>query len=118
MRKFKKNIHLAKEYKLYQIKQEIAQYSRDYPTPKYLSFMLEMCLQGWEVKLYTATVSKYIFLTKKDIVYKIRFSNHKPIYSRQMENDCDYYVGISHKNSFTTEQIIEKINAQNNGTGN
>lgn len=115
---FKKNIHLAETYKLYRIKQVIAQYPKEYPVPKYLQFMLEMNQRGYETLLYTAQVSKYVFLKKGFDVYKIRFSNHRPIYSREQENDCDYYVGISHKNSFNTEQIIEKIIAKSHGTGN
>jgi len=91
------------------IKREIETYPSKYPTPKYLLFMHEMLLNGWKVQLYTAEVSKYVFVSKDDLIFKIRFSNHKPRYSREIENDCDYYVGISHLQSKTTSEIIQII---------
>lgn len=68
-----------------------------------------MLEKGWRVKLYTARVSKYVFVLKEGEIYKIRFSNHRPLYEKEMENDCDFYVGISHFQTSTTEQIIKKI---------
>jgi hypothetical protein len=72
-------------------------------------FIREMLREGWEVKIYEVDRSKYVFITKDDFIFKIRFSNHKPIYQRQKANDCDFYVGISHRQTFTTEEVIKKI---------
>lgn len=107
---FRKNIHLARKCKLSDINILIDTYPKRYPTPKYLLFIKQMLESGWEVKLYKSGVSKYVFTIKGNDIFKIRFSNHKPIYGRQLENDCDFYVGISHAQVYTTEQIIAKIN--------
>lgn len=107
--KFKKNYHLAKHCRLKKINNLIEFYPKQYPTPKYLLFIKTMIELGWEVKLYKAGVSKYVYVVKDDIIYKIRFSNHKPLYYKELENDCDFYVGISHKQVSTTEAIIKKI---------
>lgn len=106
---FKKNLHLAKEFSLIKTTGMIASYPKQYPTPKYLIFIREMLKNGYTVKVYTAGISKYIFIIKDDEIYKIRFSNHKPLYLKECENDCDFYVGISHMTVNTTEQIIAKI---------
>lgn len=109
-----KNYHIAKTCRLKQISQRIENYNKQYPTPKYLQFIKTMLEHGWSVKLYVAGVSKYVFVEKDQHIYKIRFSNHKPIYQREIENDCDFYVGISHKTVHKTEEIVnilqEKLN--------
>lgn len=87
----------------------IETYDPRYKPPKYFEFIKTMILNGWTVKLYTAGVSKYIFVIKGMHIYKIRFSNHKPIREKELENDCDFYVGITHLQASTTEQVIEKI---------
>lgn len=106
-----KNIHKAKRLDKRKVEQLIASYPERFPTPKYLSFMHTMLCEGWDVKIYVAKVSKYVFVRRfvKDIehVYKIRFSNHRPIYEKQLENDCDFYVGISHGAVHTTDAIIK-----------
>jgi hypothetical protein len=107
---FKKNLHIAKEYKLKKIIKMIENYPKEYATPKYLIFMKTMLENGWHVKLYVANkVSKYVFIIKGNDIFKIRFSNHMPLYYKEIENDCDFYVGISHKQISTTEQVIKKI---------
>lgn len=80
-----------------------------FPAPKYLLFIKEMMESGWEVKIYEVKRSKYIFLIKGDDIFKVRFSNHKPIYEREMAGDCDYYVGVSHTATHTTEEIIKLL---------
>lgn len=109
MFKFKKNMHIARTCHLGHIKKLIENYPKRYQTPKYLSFIRNMLEDGWKVKLYEAGVSKYVFVVKDQCIFKIRFSNHKPIYSKQQENDCDYYVGISHKDARTAEDVEETI---------
>lgn len=87
----------------------IAKYPKQYTPPKYMFFMLDMLRDGWEVKLYTARVSKYVFVKKGELFYKIRFSNHKPRHDRETERDCDFYVGVSHFQVSTTEKILEEL---------
>ena len=107
--KFKKNIHISKWYCLNAIKRQIRRYPKKYATPKYLQFCKKMLENGWKVKIYTAKVSKYVFIIKRDRVYKIRFSNHRPLLFKEEEEDCDYYVGISNKQMTTTEELIIKL---------
>lgn len=106
---FKYNLHVARKVKLKNLLEWIENYPKKYATPKYYLFMKTMLERGWIVKLHEVRVSKYVFVIKDDLVYKIRFSNHKPLFAREIENDCDYYVGISHNQVSTTEQIIKKL---------
>ena len=106
---FKKNLHLAKKFSLGKTEGMITNYPKQYSTPKYLIFIREMIKSGYTVKVYKAGVSKYVFIIKGDEIYKIRFSNHKPLYMKEIENDCDFYVGVSNTSVHTTEQIMTKI---------
>jgi hypothetical protein len=110
--KFRKNFHIAREIDGFRCDSMINRYPPQYSTPKYLLFIRELLREGWEVRLYEVGRSKYVFVTKDEFIFKIRFSDHKPIYWKQKENDCDFYVGISHKKIFTTDQIIQKIKAK------
>ncbi len=107
--KFKKNIHRAKKIDLDKIQKMIRRYPANYPTPRYMAFIKTLIETGWEIKLYEARVSKYVFCTKAGQVYKIRFSNHKPLLRKELEEDCDYYVGISHNQVSTTTEILSKL---------
>lgn len=110
--KFKKNLHIAKPCRLEKINKMIEHYPKPYAPAKYLIFIKAMLEAGWKVKIYVANkVSKYVFIIKGDTIYKIRFSNHKPLYGKELENDCDFYVGISHKQVTTTEELLKKLNA-------
>lgn len=111
-KKFRKNFHIAKRLNLNKVKETIANYPSQYPTPKYLTFIRNMLEDGWAVKLYTSGVSKYVFCLKGEHLYKVRFSNHKPRVDKELEEDCDFYVGISNLAVNTTEEI-EKILKQN-----
>lgn len=102
---FRYNYHIAKKKDLKWIEREIADYPKQYSTPKYLQFMRSMSEDGWDVRLYVAKVSKYVFVSKGAILAKVRFSNHKPIRSREETQDCDYYVGVSNTNVMTTQEI-------------
>lgn len=112
--KFRKNFHKAKKCSYKKICDYIEKYPELYGfnAPKYLLFIREMLENGWRVKLYKVKVSKYVFIYKpeKDLIYKIRFSNHKPIKHREAAEDCDFYVGISHYQVSKTEEVMEKIN--------
>jgi len=70
--------------------------AKGFPKAKWIEFC-EICLEaGYTVHLYEArkTYSKYITVSLDDIrPFKVRFSNHKPIHSRELNGDCDYFVG-------------------------
>jgi hypothetical protein len=86
--------------------------TRGYKAPKYLLFIKTLLEAGWSVRLYEGGkrgVSKYIFVKKNEHIYKIRFSNHLPIKSKEENGDCDFYVGVSHHQTSTTEDIIKKL---------
>lgn len=106
---FKKNFHLSKNLSKEKVQKLINNYPSQYPTPKYLSFAYTMILKNWKVSIYEAKVSKYIYCVYDDLIFKIRFSNHKPTYTRENENDSDFYVGISNLQVSTTEQIIQSL---------
>lgn len=107
--KFKKNFHLAKPITCQKVNREIKHYPQKFPVPKYLLFIKKMIDSGWKVKLYKAGVSKYVFIVKGNDIFKIRFSNHRPLYYKELEEDCDYYVGVSHFQVLNTEKLIQKI---------
>lgn len=109
MARFRKNFHLAKEIDSFKCDRLIENYPAHFNTPKYLTFIRHMLDEGWSVKLYEVDRSKYVFVYREDFLFKIRFSNHKPIYGKEVTRDCDFYVGISHKQVSTTDQIIQKI---------
>lgn len=94
-----------------EIQELIENYPRQYPTPKYLLFMLEMSKCGFEVSLHKSksTVSKYIYLRKGDKQYKVRFSNHRSNFRHELEADCDFYVGVGNMGVKTTETVIKEI---------
>ena len=106
---FRKNFHKAVRWSDEKINKAIENYNKNFKTPKYLQFMKTMVTEGWKVGIYQAGVSKYIFITKGPKIYKIRFSNHLPAYEREMEDDCDFFVGIARKQTLTTEQVAHKI---------
>lgn len=110
---FKKNFHLAKKCYPDKVAKKISSYSKSqYEAPKYLKFILRMLREGWRVKLYIprgSKISKYVFVYNDVVIYKIRFSNHKPIIQRELDNDCDFYAGISNMHVMTTETIAKII---------
>jgi hypothetical protein len=107
--KFKKNFHLANKWKIGKVVGMIENYPKQYATPKYLLFIKAILEAGWSVKVYVVRVSKYVFIYKEEQIFKIRFSNHKPLYEKEMEDDCDYYVGVSHTQVSTTEELLKKL---------
>jgi len=108
--RFKINFHVAKPIDEFLINRLINEYPKQYSTPKYLIFIRKMIQKGWEARLHTVEASKYVFVYREDLIYKIRFSNHKPSYLRQQKKDSDFYVGISHKGkALLTEDVIKII---------
>ena len=82
-----------------------------YSIPKWIFFCETLIDKGWDCNLYDAkaTVSKYVYISKGKLNFKIRFSNHMPNKNKQQESDSDFYVGISHNGVITTEDLIKKI---------
>lgn len=74
----------------------------EYPLPKWVMFCEELLNRGYELTLYEAreTFSKYITVrdanNRTHPTFKVRFSNHKPIYQREIAKDCDFFVGVTH----------------------
>ncbi len=84
---------------------------QNYLVPKWIQFSEELIKNEWIVKLHRAktTVSKYLYIFKNNLEYKIRFSNHKANKEKEFSNDCDFYVGIGNRGVITTEQLLEII---------
>lgn len=111
---FKYNYHKAELQKLESVVATIRNYKYiyNYEAPKYLQFMRVFLELGYVVKLYKGGkkgISKYVFVKKQNQILKIRFSDHLPVQEYENAGDCDFYVGISHNQTSTTEEVIQKI---------
>lgn len=83
-----------------------------YEKQKWVYFCEVMLDNGFELYLYEAkeTVSKYITVCNGEKEFKVRFSNHPPIRSREIKGDCDFFVGRTNfKTTNTTEAIMETL---------
>lgn len=109
MRKYNSGNFISKEY-LDSLKP--AYKKGGWPVPKWIVFCEKMIDAGWKVSLYRAktTVSKYIYIHKEKNVLKIRFSNHRANVFKELNGDCDFYVGIGNNGVITTEQLIDLLN--------
>lgn len=76
----------------------------DIPIPKYLAFCRYALEHGYKLHLYNAqrTVSKYVTVHDGRKRFKIRWSNHKPNFEREVSGDCDFFVGITNLGVTTT----------------
>lgn len=87
--------------------------SRDlgYPCPKWIQFCRYFLSKRCKVCLYEAklTRSKYVDVILNGRQVKVRFSNHKPIQSRELAKDCDFFVGVTHTGIRTTEDAIKFV---------
>lgn len=86
----------------------------NWPKSKWIFFCEEMMRLGFSVELYEArqTKSKYCTVRHPDHrskAYKVRFSDHKPIYQREMAGDCDFFVGHTHTGIRTTQDAINAV---------
>ena len=79
-----------------------------YPTPKWLGFCQHFAARSFRIEVYSAvtTHSKYVFVCRGDIEFKVRFSNHRPNQDAQDRNDSDFYVGVSNGQVTNTESAI------------
>lgn len=75
---------------------------------KWIQFCRFMLKRGYKVTLYEAqqTVSKYVTVHHLDKTYTVRFSNHKPNKYRELNGDCDMFVGITHTGARTVNDAI------------
>ena len=85
--------------------------AKGFPKAKWIEFC-EICLDsGFTVSLYEArkTYSKYVSVLKDGRSFKVRFSNHAPIKSREVNGDCDFFVGHTHLGVTNTEAAIKAV---------
>jgi len=84
---------------------------RGYTKARWVAFCEALLNAGFHLSLYEArhTVSKYITITDGDASYKVRFSNHRPNKGRELEGDCDFFVGVTHTGARTTEDALKAV---------
>lgn len=83
-----------------------------YTKPKWIIFCEVLLKRGYTVELYETrrTVSKYITVKLDGFKpFKVRFSNHKPIPQRELEGDCDFFVGHTNLTITNTKQAFEAV---------
>lgn len=82
-----------------------------YPKQKWIIFCETMLSLGFDVFLTEAqqTRSKYVQIERNQRVFRVRFSDHKPIQSREINKDCDFFVGITNLATTTTNQAIMAV---------
>jgi hypothetical protein len=94
------------------LKERAAHYkSLGFPRAKWMIFCDVMLRAGFKVTLYEArqTFSKYVTVSDGRDQFKVRFSNHKPIKARELQGDCDFFVGVTHTGVRTTSDAIKEI---------
>jgi hypothetical protein len=66
---------------------------------------------GFTLTLYEArhTLSKYVTVSDGQSEYKVRFSNHRPNKGRELNGDCDFFVGVTHTGWRTTDHALEAV---------
>jgi len=104
----KTNGRVTQEY----IDKRAANYAeKGYPKTKWMEFCEWALREGYGVRLYEArqTCSKYVTLDRGPKSYKVRFSNHLPTRERELNGDCDFFVGITHTGKRTTEDAMEAV---------
>lgn len=90
-----------------------------YAKPKWIIFCELLLRNGYSLTLYEArqTFSKYITVRKEGFKpFKVRFSNHKPIEHRELSGDCDFFVGITHKDTTNTNDALAAVERHFNST--
>lgn len=86
--------------------------SKGYAKQKWVTFCETLISEGYTVMLYEArrTFSKYVTVLADDgRRFKVRFSNHKPIAEREHAGDCDFFVGITHTGTRTTDDALRAV---------
>lgn len=85
--------------------------ANDWPKSKWIYFCEEMMRLGFTVELYEArqTKSKYCTVKRDGRTFKVRFSDHKPIYHREIAGDCDFFVGWTHTGVRNTHDAVHAV---------
>jgi hypothetical protein len=85
--------------------------AKGFEKQKWIEFCETLLGQGFDLSLYEArrTASKYITVRKGALAYKVRFSNHKPNKGRELEGDCDFFVGRTHTGIRTTSDCLRAV---------
>lgn len=107
-----KKVHHEYVDKHFVTKRTRAAMGMGYEVPKYVQFIDKMLNIGYRVKLHEAfeTRSKYVTVEGgHDLQFKVRFSNHKPIKARELAGDCDFFVGMTHTGTRTTNMAVEAV---------
>lgn len=97
-------------------KRRIAAEKNGYPKAKWILFCEIMLNEGHQIKLYEAreTVSKYVTVIRNGMQFKVRFSNHRPIKQRELDGDCDFFVGVTHLGCTTTQDACDAVRSHFN----
>jgi hypothetical protein len=83
-----------------------------FPKQKWVEFCEALLKEGYWLTLYEArqTYSKYITVRKAGhSPFKVRFSNHKPIKSRELSGDCDFFVGVTNLGIANTQMALSAV---------
>lgn len=80
-----------------------------YEVPKWIVLCETLIKEGWSVSLYASksTFSKYVYVEKENVKYKVRFSNHKANWQKEVCGDSDIYVGVGNRGVITTTQVLD-----------
>lgn len=102
------NLQVTPEFLRQRVEQAAA---KGYGKAKWIFFCEAQIAAGRSVSLYEArrTVSKYVTVSDRGRYFKVRFSNHLPIKSREASEDCDFFVGVTNFKTTTTAQAIEAV---------
>lgn len=82
-----------------------------WPVSKWILFCEQLLARGYHVVVYEAktTRSKYVYVVRGQRQFKVRFSNHRPSFDRQIQSDSDFYVGVSHGLVTTTDDALKAV---------
>ena len=58
--------------------------------------------------MYVSGKSKYVYI-RRMVFLQHKVLKPQPIYERQMNGDCDFFVGVSHGVCQTTEDVINQL---------
>lgn len=85
--------------------------AKGYGKTKWIEFAEEMNKLGLKCYLYEArqTFSKYITVRNQSKEVLIRFSNHRPNRHREIQGDCDFFVGVTNLGVKTTQDAINFV---------
>lgn len=82
-----------------------------YQKAKWIVFSEAILAMGLSLTLYEAwqTFSKYLTVRDGSRLFKVRFSNHRPIKRREIAGDCDFFVGVTNLGVTTTEDALRAV---------